>query len=171
MEQIWAIFNFIFLQKEKIIEYVAFEPNPTDFQFLEKNLCMPISKVMNCGLWKTSRKMKFYVDSITASSSFIEPPNFSEILIVQAHKLDKFKFHKNIKLLKVEGEGAEPEILYGARQTLKKVQYVTVDVGPERGLKQESTREACLSILGKCGFKLVRELNSYRHSLLMMKSH
>ena len=42
-------------------------------------------------------------------------------------------------LLKVEAEGAEPEVLQGLKKNLSRVEFITVDCGFERGLNQKST--------------------------------
>lgn len=44
-----------------------------------------------------------------------------------------------IKILKIEGEGAEPDILQGAASILDRLEYICVDCGPERGLAKDST--------------------------------
>ena len=53
-------------------------------------------------------------------------------------KLDDFKI-KQIKLLKIDAEGYEPEVLSGSIATLSQTEYVAVDFGPERGLEQKDT--------------------------------
>ena len=45
---------------------------------------------------------------------------------------------KEIKLLKLEAEGAEPEILQGATEFYQS-EICSADVGAERGLKYETT--------------------------------
>ena len=60
-----------------------------------------------------------------------------------------------IEVLKVEAEGAEPEVLRGATQTLPKCRYVTVDCGRERGVDRESTLRDVCNILFDCGFFIV----------------
>ena len=44
-----------------------------------------------------------------------------------------------IKLLKLEAEGAEPEILLGGLDKIHLIDYICADVGPERGLSYETT--------------------------------
>jgi hypothetical protein len=59
-----------------------------------------------------------------------------------------------IALLKLEAEGAEPEILKGGLDTLQRTFFVVADLGPERGLKGERTFEASSEILKNHGFRL-----------------
>ena len=44
-----------------------------------------------------------------------------------------FRF-QNVKLIKIDGEGHELEILHGAVETLKRTMYITIDHGPEKGI-------------------------------------
>ena len=62
--------------------------------------------------------MSFYLSSATGDSSLIEPASFTEKIDVRVTTLDIFDQENNIKkckLLKLEAEGSEPEILNGAR--------------------------------------------------------
>ena len=70
-----------------------------------------------------------------------------------------------IKLLKIDAEGVESGILMGASKLLHKIKYISVDVGPERGLLQESTDKAITEILFKNNFVLLYE-NLERPSML-----
>ena len=60
-----------------------------------------------------------------------------------------------VKLLKLEAEGAEPEILLGAGDALKQVEYISADLGPERGLSQETTAATVINFLLARDFRLV----------------
>ena len=60
-----------------------------------------------------------------------------------------------MKLLKLEAEGAEPEVIKGALNLLKNIEYIAADLGPERGLKQESTLKEVVNILLENNFKIV----------------
>jgi len=57
-----------------------------------------------------------------------------------------------IRLLKVEAEGAEPEVLLGAVPVFAQIDYITVACGPERGPDRTCTDEECASILKEHGF-------------------
>ena len=52
---------------------------------------------------------------------------------IEVIALDSLSIDTPIKVFKVEAEGYEPEVLEGAIETLKLVEYVTVDFGAERG--------------------------------------
>ena len=51
-------------------------------------------------------------------------------------RYDSFDFD-DIKLIKLEAEGHELEILKGAMETLKNTKYITVDYGPEKVVMKE----------------------------------
>ena len=71
----------------------------------------------------------------------------------------------NVKLIKIEGEGSEPEILEGLKKNLKKVQYITIDVGFERGIDQTSTYKECENYLLNNNFELIN-FNKKKYVLL-----
>ena len=58
-------------------------------------------------------------------------------------------------MIKIEGEGSEPEILEGLKRNLKKVEYLTIDAGFERGIEQKSTYEECKNYLINNNFELI----------------
>jgi hypothetical protein len=62
---------------------------------------------------------------------------------------------ERIRLLKLEAEGAEPEILVGAESVLSRIDYIAADLGPERGLKQEQTATPVINFLLARGFELI----------------
>ena len=64
-----------------------------------------------------------------------------------------------VKLLKLEAEGAEPEILMGAENKLELIQYIAADLGFERGKKEESTYKQVTNFLLSRGFILVNEIH------------
>ena len=61
----------------------------------------------------------------------------------------------NIKLIKLEAEGAEPEVLKGASKTLRRTHYISIDCGPERGLEQEAVLMPVLENLKQFGFEII----------------
>ena len=66
------------------------------------------------------------------------------------------QFLNKIKLFKLEAEGAEPEILLGCEPILHNIEYISADVGFERGIKQKSTLPEVNNFLMKNGFELVK---------------
>ena len=61
---------------------------------------------------------------------------------------------KKIKLLKLEAEGFEPEILQGALSVIPICEYIAVDGGYERGQNQEQTFTTLTNILLENNFEI-----------------
>lgn len=150
------------------INYVGIEPNPIDFECLFENKKGSAS-VLNFALWNEKGNLKFWVDSKTASSSLIEPPSFTEIINVDAIRLDQLTLPSRIKLLKIEGEGAEPEILFGCSGILERIEFISADVGPERGVDQTSTKKDVVDYLVKNNFEIIEE-NRYHRKTILFKN-
>lgn len=147
------------------IDYLGFEPNPIDHVCLTVN-SIALGGSKNLALWNSTSEMIFYVDTESASSSLIEPPFYTKKIRVPAARLDSLEFPKKIKLFKVEGEGAEPEILEGAKGLFSSIEYIAVDAGPERGINQTPTRDGVLKVLANSDFELVMENPFHRKTLL-----
>lgn len=115
------------------VKYVGFEPSPKEYECLKKNV--HAHKVHNVGLWNEQKKIEFFVSSQDADSSIIEPTKFDEKIIVDAVPLSNFVMeeYRGIRLLKLEAEGAEPEILEGLGEKIKFVEFISADLGYERG--------------------------------------
>ena len=77
------------------------------------------------------------------------PPHMHpyEIINVETISLDDLidTIGKDIKLIKIEAEGAEPEVLEGLDKNISKVNYITIDAGFERNGK--STISECIHYL------------------------
>ena len=58
-----------------------------------------------------------------------------------------------IRGLKIDAEGAEPEVLRGARKLLERVPRISIDAGYER--RGESTVDECQHILYQAGFNIL----------------
>ena len=99
-------------------------------------------------------KENFYIDSIGANSS-IEYFGEQNSIEVDCEKLDFYKL-KNIKLLKMDAEGHEPEVLQGSLKTLKNIQYISIDFGNERGVNKDHTFIEVNNILIRNNFNLIK---------------
>lgn len=140
------------------LNYYAFEPDKNAYDCCILN-SSGNSNIYNIGLSNKSENIDFYLDSLGGNSSAIAFGK-KEKISIPVNKLDNIKIEENIKLLKVEAEGYEPEVLEGAVETLKKVKYVAVDFGPERGGEQEDTIIAVNNFLLKNDFDLIKfEIN------------
>lgn len=75
---------------------------------------------------------------------------------VETDTLDNlFKEKIKIKLIKIEAEGFETEILKGSLDIIKKTEFICVDGGPERGPKNTQTIEELVNTLTDNNFKLL----------------
>lgn len=149
------------------VDYIGYEPNPHDFSCLVRNV--GISKCRNIGLWNVIGSIPFYVNDDHSSSSFIEPPEFRKIIKIPASTLNCEFPTTKIRLLKLEAEGAEPEVLQGASEILHNIDYISADVGPERGIDEEETRDFVVNFLIESGFELVNESSNHRKVVLLKR--
>lgn len=141
-----------FSEKQLEIEYVGIEPSPLEFECLQENV-FPDS-VFNLGLWDSDGQLDFYLSSEGADSSLIKPAQFDTVIQVPTRRLADI-VEGPIKLLKIEAEGAEPEVLKGAEPLLPQVAWISADVGYERGVDQESTLPAVVNYLLGQNFELI----------------
>lgn len=149
------------------IEYIAFEPNPYICNYLQKNI-FP-SKQYQIALWNESATKEFFISTHTADSSLIKHPFTNQILKVEAKRLDELEFRK-IKLFKVEAEGAEIEVLMGAEKILKNIDFISADLGPERGMDQKNTIPAVTNYLLSKNFELVEAIAPSNRRTFLFKN-
>jgi FkbM family methyltransferase len=149
----------LFIEISKYIKeknFIAFEPGIKEYNCVKNNI--KNGQVFNLALSNTNQTRVFYVSSRLADSSFIRPAKFDKKINIKGIKLDNFIKNskiKNIKLLKLEAEGFEPEILNGAKSALKFIKYIAVDGSRERGIKKNETFSLVTNFLLKRNFKLI----------------
>ncbi|MBW7876005.1 MAG: FkbM family methyltransferase [Candidatus Cloacimonetes bacterium] len=141
-----------FVQNEIQIEYIGFEPSKLEYECLKSNVAPGVT--YNMGLWNSSDTLEFFSSSTGADSSLIQPPTYDEIVRVNVNRLDSLISGK-IKLLKIEAEGAEPEVLQGCENLLSEIEYISADLGFERGVRQESTLAPVINFLLSRNFELI----------------
>ncbi len=151
------------------IKYFAFEPEVETFNCLLNNV-KNREYVFNKALGEENMTKTFYLDSYGGNSSLINfgTDNEEEVDVVTLDSLD-FKFP--IKVFKVEAEGYEPEVLKGSLNTLKRVEYISIDFGAERGIEHENTVIEVNNILLKNNFELVKFSNYRTIGLYKNRSH
>jgi len=128
--------------------YITFEPGPIEYKCITKSV--PNARNFNVGLSNFEGEMEFYLCSESGDSSLVQPKKYTDIVKVKVTTLDKIIASEGIdrfKLLKLEAEGWEPEILDGASESLKKCEYVAIDGGHERGVNCEATFHTLNNIL------------------------
>ena len=157
---------------ENGMAYIPFEPEPLEAFCCDLN--NRGTRTRRYALWKESAELPFYSKPESADSSMIFMGNVDRTSTVQAVTLDSmldFAYLAQVPgtiVLKVEAEGAEPEVLEGARDTLAYVDYVSVDCGPERGTEKAHTFEEVANFLIDCGFR-PSKLNARRVTVLFRR--
>jgi len=113
---------------------IAFEPDPLAFECLTKNAAALENVEMHpFALWKEHANLRLHGSQDTRESSLIEDgKSNARNSDVVAWPLDQLKFMTQlpvIDLMKIDGEGVEPEIIAGAARTLRRTRIVAVDIG------------------------------------------
>jgi FkbM family methyltransferase len=133
--------------------YIGFEPSPKEFEALEKNK-QSNCEVYNLCIGEEDKEITFYVSSAGADSSIFQPVKVESVIQVKQRKLDEL-IHGPIKLLKIDAEGAELEVIKGSIGLMNIIEFIAIDLGFEKGVKQESTAPPVFEILNRYNFKLI----------------
>lgn len=146
--------NFALSLHKMNIEYIAFEPDNDVYNCLKLNMSSK-DTLINKALSMENSVKQLFIDSDGANTSLV---NFgsSDKYEVETITLDSLNL-KNIKLLKIDAEGYEPEVLKGAKNTLKEIMYISVDYGNERGTEEKSTMVDVTNFLYSNDFKLIAD--------------
>ena len=147
--------NVALKEKNIFVEYVGFEPDPVTYNCLKINNPESVNNLYNFGLSNEDKEDVLYLDGYGGNSSLLDFGSNHQISI-NIKRLDSFNFHKRIKLLKIDAEGLEPEVLEGTQNILKNIEYITVDFSPERGTEQNLTIVDTNSFLYSNKFELVK---------------
>ena len=147
--------------QDKGLQVLSFEPDPVEYGSLVLNSKTP-ERCYPVALSNEDGQAVFFLKNNHGDSSLLQPPSHSgETIQVTTSRLDSILEpilsageHSTVKLLKLEAEGAEPEILQGAELSLPRVEWISADVGFERGKEGESTLPAVLATLAPFGFEL-----------------
>jgi FkbM family methyltransferase len=109
---------------------ISIEPEKNNFEILKKNVKLnKLENVLlvNCACFSTEGYKNFYLDAIgTGAHSFYKDKVVSKKSIkVHIKKLDNIlsklvKSNEKVNFIKIDAEGAEVEVLMGAKRTLKK---------------------------------------------------
>ena len=162
---------FLYLKNHiDVSNYISIEPGATEHKCLKKNA--PESLNLKKGLGDKIETKTFYLNERHADSSLIEPSSYSHKVEVEVTTLDALVDEYNldkIKLLKLEAEGFEPEIIEGSKKSLKKIEYLALDGGYERGTECRETFSEICNILLQNNFKLV-ETNWNTHRALFKQN-
>ena len=154
------------------IRYIAYEPGPGEYSVLKKNFEHNNinGQLEPVALYSENTIKQFFVKSDTADSSLFDMGTYNSVLDVTCRRLDDClpTDVNRIRVLKLEAEGGEPEVLLGAERTLEFTDYVAADLGPERGIDKEETAIPVINYLLKRQFEIVA-MNSHRGCYLFSK--
>ena len=132
---------------------IAIEPNPDNLKFLRQNVKLnKLNNVVIIPMAASNEESKinlYYQLKSTALTSAIKKAETNKIVEVETITIDEIaETYNSIKLLKVDTEGYDLNVLKGTYNTLPKIRYVVVEQNAHR----------IRSLLYKLGFQL--------HSLL-----
>lgn len=144
------------------VRITAFEPSPGEFAALGYNLqnCSAVIEhsAHQMALWEDDAgELAFHLKAAKGDSSVLPIEDATDVVRVPGRRLDSVLADTDVtyRLLKLEAEGAEPEILRGAEGVLPRIDYIAADVGFERGLTSESTLPEVTNYLLQRGFEVV----------------
>ena len=124
---------------------------------LNINLNCQNTTLINKALGKEKSVLDFFIASGKGDSSLIEPKEYQEVMKIEVISLNelmnKLAINK-IKILKLEAEGFEPEILSGIGNRIKDIEYIAIDGAYERGKKEEQTFTTITNFLINNGFEI-----------------
>jgi FkbM family methyltransferase len=132
---------------------IAIEPDPVNNQLLSQNLKEARNvTIVQKAAWNNDSVLSLYLTYDPTSSSLLKPATWFKKVLVEAIRLDTLMYKlgiDRIDFLKIDAEGAEPEVLEGV--DLSKVKKVAVDCSPERFGKP--TVSEVVRILRSAGFE------------------
>lgn len=146
---------------------ISIEPDPIEFSCLKLNL-QESDLILKDFVSNQNGIAKAIFNNISGDTHLIqnlENRNWSDLesFKIRTSTLDNLLLNKirlkNVKLLKIEVEGMEPEVLLGAQKILKRTEYVAIDCGPERN--GMDTFLECKLIMEANGFELTKAHGRY----------
>jgi FkbM family methyltransferase len=107
---------------------IAFEPDPVNFKFLEKNIRsskFTDVELRNEAIWKDNSTLEFVSDG-TLGSKLVADADNSNIIKVKATRL-KDLLDQKVDFLKMDIEGAEYEVLKDCGKSLKNIDHLFIE--------------------------------------------
>ncbi len=150
------------------ILYYPIEPEAEEADCCDLNNFGGCRQTTRKALWHENGIRILYSKPHSADSSLILMDKDAAQKEIETITLDTFCLQKKIgaiKLLKIDAEGGEPEVLLGAMNTLPRINYIAVDCGYERGIKENHTFKEVNTILSDFNFKIL-DVNFKRETFL-----
>lgn len=150
--------------------FLLFEPNSFSYRLLEKKYGNDLDIAMKrCCVSNFIGETEFYENKYLGGSSMLE---------IKQHVIDEYDYmaltnrvkvpvitldeyfiesneDRNIDLLIIDVEGAEFNVLDGGQETLKRVEYIQIEVSLQQIYMQEATLHKVLSLLNNAGFEII----------------
>lgn len=142
--------------KSRNMKYIAFEPEHLEADCCDQNNYGGKALTIRKALWKETTTLEFFHKADTADSSAFSVRDYSNETLIPAISLDDQLDLPKLShpvILKLEAEGAEPEVLQGAKKFVAVADYVTVDCGYERGARQDHTFIEVNDVLTRYGYR------------------
>ncbi|WP_340260974.1 FkbM family methyltransferase [Roseobacter sp. HKCCA0882] len=159
--------------KARNMKYIAFEPEHLEADCCDRNNYGSQSLTIRKALWKETTTLEFFHKADTADSSAFSVRDYTSKSLVPAARLDDEVDPSKLShpiILKLEAEGAEPEVLEGATKFVTFADYVAVDCGYERGADQDHTFVEVNNFLSHIGFRIVAANFKVRLTVLFHRS-
>ena len=132
----------------------AIEPDPYVLPALAANARGRRIYIVPCVAWFEDGDIDLHIATEKGDTSAINASD--ETISVPARRIDTAVCAEPY-LIVGDAEGAEPEVLRGATDTLKRTRYVSIRVGAERNGKCPGPE--CKTILGDAGFDILVDEN------------
>ena len=138
---------------------VAFEPSPRNYAIAQENLCAFSNvELHNRGLWHEEGKLEIAYGSKTPDDGFLEPDSGLDRRgdAVPVNRLDAYVDAleiEDVNFVKIEAEGAEPEVIEGMAGL--DVDTIAVNIDTER--HGESPRGRVVELLEASDYEIVGE--------------
>jgi FkbM family methyltransferase len=161
---------------EPEISYFGFEPGEYEYYCLKKNLENKSShNVFQNALGTINENKDFYYKPKNGDSSLVKMADYTKKTVVQVKTLDTVIEElgiqdRRIKLIKLEAEGYEPEIIMSCKKYINNIEYISADLGFERGENEETTSPAVINFLLQNNFEIVQQQRSRNIFLFKAKT-
>ena len=165
---IGEIYYSLKIFNKNIFEYHSFEPVESEFKLLQMNTVNKIKTPI--ALFDKNETRELFIHKEGADSTLLKDPRYGESKNVDCRRLDSIKGlnNKNIKLLKLEAEGAELQVLVGCGSMLNNIEYISADLGFELEQGTKSNQKEVVEFLIENNFHLIdsnnRSVNLFRNN-------
>jgi FkbM family methyltransferase len=146
---------------ERGASVIAIEPDPNVLPALRSNASGCTIEVVPVAAWNADGHVAMRIASETADTSAFWDAPASQGAMLACRRIETLVAERGIRhvhLICGDAEGAEPEVLEGARETLKITSYVSLCASAERC--GERTLEACEALLTGAGFDIIHREDS-----------